>query len=73
MIYDCRRISDSDSTLRLSPKIEAITKTIVDFRIIVKPENKFTVLSIVGAGLPSPYELPCVQIIMEFTIRGYSV
>ena len=28
---------------------------------IVKPENKFTVRSIVGeTGLPSPYELPCV-------------
>ena len=33
MIYNYRRSSDSDSTPRLSPKIEAITKTIVDFRI----------------------------------------
>ena len=143
MIYDCRRASDSDSTPRLSPKIEEITKTIVDFRIITQnklllssyfctfqpqfrcgqtlsPNQRglnaskkryinvlhsrpwrcgmsktgigvfnlrnysvgnryqtlkieFTVLSIVGAGLPNPYELPCVQIIMEFTIRGYSV
>ena len=29
----------------------------------------FTLFPFVGAGLPSPYELPCVQIIMGFTIK----
>ncbi len=29
MIYNCRRMSDSDFTSRLPPKIEEITKTIV--------------------------------------------
>ena len=42
--------------------------------IIVKSENKLTLnginstLPIVGAGLPSPYGQPRVQIIMGFTI-----
>ena len=33
MIYNCRRISNSDSTPRLPPKIEEITKTMVKYRI----------------------------------------
>ena len=33
MIYNCRRLSYSDSPSRLPPKIEEITKTMVDFGI----------------------------------------
>ena len=33
MTYNCRRISDSDSTPRLPPKIEEIAKTMVKYRI----------------------------------------
>ena len=29
----------------------------------------FTLFPFVGAGLPSPYKLPCVEIIMGFTIK----
>ncbi len=33
----------------------------VDFRIIVKSENMFTLHTLVGAGLPSPYARECAS------------
>ena len=41
--------------------------------LIVKSENMFTLHTLVGAGLPSPYEPPYVQIIMGSTIKGVDI
>ena len=34
MIYNCRRLSDSDSTRHLPPKVKGITKTMVNAKNI---------------------------------------
>ena len=54
MIYDCRGISDSDSTQRLPLKIEEIAKTIVTSK---NNETHFGR----RARKPRPYELSSVK------------
>ena len=49
MIYNYRRFSDSDFTPRLPPKIEEITKTMVNYKNILTSTSEQTVIKMTNS------------------------